>query len=58
MSVGLDMNHLAFLRTVNYQENPMVVVSSHTTPWDCENLESITARRNICMNCHWAFECS
>ena len=39
-------------------ENPMVVVNSHITPWACEDLDGIVAKRDICVNCHSTFECS
>ena len=39
-------------------ENPMIVVNSHITPWACEDLDGIVAKRDICVNCHSTFECS
>ena len=39
-------------------ENPMVVVSLHTTPWACGDLDGIAARRDIRVNYRSIFECS
>ena len=30
----------------------MVVLSSHTTPWACGNLDGIAVRRDICVSDH------
>ena len=39
-------------------ENPMVVVNSHKTPWDCGNLDGIEVRGDICVNYRSTFDFS
>ena len=34
----------------------MVVISSHTTPWACGDLDGIAARRDICVSYRSTFE--